>query len=633
MTRATASPLSATRALLADGRPIDAVEAALVAAWCAAHGLTPTPGGAVHAAVSAANPQLTAAFSAVEAWEVDGVVMAFETLVPANEAARYGAVFTPAPVTAFLVSEAVHRWSATNPGRDLADVTVLDPTVGAGAILAAALTQLTAATGQRPHEVANRLHGVDISPGSVRRARTLLELMCLTLGDPVIPAPHLTVGDALTVAHERRFDLVVGNPPYVRYQQLPVDERARLARLFPAVCGSGNFNLYFPFFPLAYAAAADGGQVALITPNSWLGGFAASGLRSWMKTADAVRDIVDFGHHRVFDAMTYTAVTFLAAPEAREEGELRYADVAGLPDLATLPANWATSRTQTYHVSDLPDGKPWRLAGPSAAAALAALSAHTPLTALADIRYGVTTNLNDVYLLDGARNPDGTYIKVRDGVTYALEAGITRRCVKVAGLTSQAQLDTDQTRIVYPYELTDAGPVILDEATLQNLYPNAYAYLTACRDELADRDKGKKTYAAWYAYARTQSLAPLGTTLLTPMYAKTPRFLRDDDPDSLFINGVAIAPRQISADVLGWFLNSSACRFYVTHTSTPINGGYFAYQKPQIGSFTIPELTNDQIAALREAGTSQERDALIAAAYGLTLEQLTPPAGNEDEQA
>ena len=264
-----------------DDHDLLALEHALVAGYCDHHRLRPTPGTASAACVAAADPQLVLQLADADAWSLDALVTAFETLVPAAEAAAYGAVFTPEPITAFMAREACDR--AVESGFDLAAATVVDPAVGCGALLVAILRELVARTGQAPHQVASRFTGLDVSPDSLRRAGLLLQLACLSLGDPAAPDPRLRAGDALTGEHPdaHTYTIVIGNPPYVRYQRLPEAQRAALAGKW-RTCGPGNFNLYFPFFELAHTLAAPGGVLALITPNGYFTSLSGAPVRTWM---------------------------------------------------------------------------------------------------------------------------------------------------------------------------------------------------------------------------------------------------------------------------------------------------------------------------------------------------------------
>ncbi len=61
---------------------------------------------------------------------------------------------------------------------------------------------------------------------------------------------------------------------------------------------------------------------------------------------------------------------------------------------------------------------------------------------------------------------------------------------------------TSNKYIIYPYE----NGKIIEETTFKLVNPLTYDYLLQNKIELSNRDKGNKTYPAWYAYGRSQSI-------------------------------------------------------------------------------------------------------------------------------
>ena len=623
--------VTATLSAIGAGHSLTAIEAALIQLFCEQRGLTPAPESTLAGILADDSAGILAArqsLAGLETLTLEDLVMAFETLVPPSEAKQYGAVFTPDTITSFMAEEAASRADAL--GIDLAAARVVDPAVGCAALLVAALRTITSRTGEAPHEVAGRLYGCDISKDSVSRARLLLSITCLYLGDTVEPnlTSNIVVADALlsdwdSVFGRKRFEIVLGNPPYVRFQQLSIEHREQLAARFES-CGKGNYNLYFPFFEVAYELADPGGSViSLITPNAYLASMSAGLLRSWMVRTAYLEDVVDFGHHRVFDALTYTAVTFAHRSPSRKSASFRYTALDGLAGLAKLTPNWALKDSVVATWANLTSA-PWNLVGKKDAAAVGKLTAAgARLDAIADVRFGVATCRDKLYLLSGEKDSSGNFIKVSGKKTYSIEAGITAPCARVSSLSSQSALDADASRIIYPYTLEDGHAVALDEKLLASNYPGAYAYLRSIRPELERRDKGNKTYAKWYAYARTQSLAPSGDKLLTPLYAASPRFLRDSRVESLFINGCSVtvkpgAPGWVTLDLLALILNSGVCHYFIESTAKAIDGGFFAYQKTQLGQLSIPEINSKEYARICVLSPGGQ-DRAIAKLYAATI--------------
>ncbi len=609
--------------------PLEEVEAALVAQYCQENGLVPLPGTALAelVRVGGAFTDLRDRLASAERWDLDDLVISFETCVPTAEAARYGAVFTPEAITSFMAREAIIR--RLDSGESPGEITVVDPAVGCGALLVAALRELATRSHESPSEITARLAGVDISADSIRRAHLLLSVACLALGDAAEPRARLIVGDTLTadlpalLDRAGEYSIVIANPPYVRYQVLDLATRADLAQNWEA-CGQGNFNLYFPFFEIAARLASPEGTVCYITPNGFFTGLSGSRLRGWMTQRDWLDEIVDFGQYRVFEALTYTAVTFATnRTTPRPKPTVGYVDVAGIPGLAGLPPAWEQVATTRVPLTDL-GPSPWRLVGPSRHQTVAAITARGPrLSEMATVSFGLATLRDKLYLLRGDTDADGNYVTSYQGTTYRIEPGITRRCVKVSSVQSTAELAATRTRIIYPYTLDGTQATVLDEATLTIEYPEAYKYLCAIRAELAQRDHGRKAYAAWYAYGRTQGLVPLGRKLLSPLYAAWPRFLADDNEESLFINGIAVTAREgTRLEDLAAILNSGVCRFYVEATANCIDGGFFAYQKSQLGDLGVAPLDKATRQAISRAPDPGAVDDVLARLYGIAL-----PAG------
>src|SRR5262245_2569895 len=108
-----------------------------------------------------------------------------------------GAFFTPSELCAYICD-----WAVRTSGDR-----VLEPSCGQAAFLVAAARRLDALGAPVDPE---QLVGIELHAESAVTARAVLA----AAGRPAL----VTVGDFFAVPGERRFDAVVGNPPYVRYQ-------------------------------------------------------------------------------------------------------------------------------------------------------------------------------------------------------------------------------------------------------------------------------------------------------------------------------------------------------------------------------------------------------------------------------
>ncbi len=106
-----------------------------------------------------------------------------------------GAFFTPDAITRYITDWAIRS----------SQDTVLEPSAGDAAFLVQAVRRLREHGHQTP-----RVDGVEIHPHSARVARERVEEAGGT--------PRLTVNDFFLVEPDARYSVVIGNPPYIRYQ-------------------------------------------------------------------------------------------------------------------------------------------------------------------------------------------------------------------------------------------------------------------------------------------------------------------------------------------------------------------------------------------------------------------------------
>jgi hypothetical protein len=93
----------------------------------------------------------------------------------------------------------------------------------------------------------------------------------------------------------RKFDVAVGNPPYVRFQFVSAEDRRRAVGIGSrlGVAGPAVSNLWIPVFLLALERLRVGGAFAFILPMEFMTGVAAGRVREWLirNTADLTVDL------------------------------------------------------------------------------------------------------------------------------------------------------------------------------------------------------------------------------------------------------------------------------------------------------------------------------------------------------
>jgi adenine-specific DNA-methyltransferase len=95
---------------------------------------------------------------------------------------------------------------------------------------------------------------------------------------------------------EEKFACIIGNPPYVRYQDISRETRALLA----AEHFDGRSNLYLFFIEKCLRHLAPGGELIFITPRDFLKATSAVKLNRLLFEQGTITDAIELGDARVF---------------------------------------------------------------------------------------------------------------------------------------------------------------------------------------------------------------------------------------------------------------------------------------------------------------------------------------------
>lgn len=551
------------------------------------------------------------------------LIKLFELLIPEQDKKLNGAFFTPQIITDFMVSEVI---SSQN-------ITICDPSCGCGAFLIAAAKHMRKMFGIKYVKIIeNHLYGADISDYSARRGKLLLSLLALENGEDIHKIRfNIKQADSLKenwellfpdILRKGGFDVIVGNPPYVKYQDLSHNLRKDLYDNWQTL-KSGAYNLYFAFFELGINLLNKNGVLGYITPNNYFTSLSGLNLRKYLTQNKLVKKILDFNHLKIFEVQTYTCITFLSK---RSCDTFLYEKIDAKDKLNNDGLKGV--KYSTVNLLDLNDRK-WRLLRASDQNNIKRIEMlPISLSDLVNIRVGVATCKDTIYFIDGDTLVNGYYIKSYKSQDYLIESDITKPIIKVSDLKSQEDVNCNTRRIIFPYHKINNKVALISEGQLKEKYPECYKYLLAAKEELAGRDKGRTEYLEWYAYARTQGLNFWGRKLLTPTFSAEPRFLLENVYDSLFCNGYAIFEKEddglfngthVDLDALSKILNSKVMDYYVRNTSVQIEGGYPCYQKNFIEHFRLPVLSPQEIGYLKSENNKGRIDAFLINKYQIAI--------------
>ena len=408
----------------------------------------------------------------------------FESAVIATDTAELrkarGAFFTPDAITRYIT-----RWAVRTP-----QDTVLDPSAGDAAFLVQAVRRLREHGCQTP-----RVDGVEIHPHSASVARQRI----VDAGG----SPYLKANDFFLVEAEPNYSVVVGNPPYIRYQDFAGEPRvrARAAALRAGVSLTALASSWAAFTIHAALFLKPGGRMGLVLPAELLSVNYASAVRQFLFNRFRSVELVLFTE-QVFPEAEADVVLLLA--DGFDEGPTDHATIYQAHDaeaLATLgvPLKWKPVDPAAKWTGLLVD--------PNAVEPLRTLRStghFTSLDAWGDTTLGMVTGNNRYFALSPAR--------VRT-------LGLTRRDLIRLSPPGSSHLRGLELTSGAMTRLGQEGKATWLFRPSSSPSPAAQAYIEAGRLAGVDEAYKCRVRKPWYRVP----LLPPADLLLTCMNADTPR--------------------------------------------------------------------------------------------------------------
>ena len=519
-----------------------------------------------------------------------------------------GSYYTPTNVVSYIVKNTM-----------LNDVgSICDPACGSGAFLVESAKFIKQKSNLTYASIFEELlFGVDILPASVERTKIILSLLAILNGEDEDFNFNLCEGDSLVFDWEanfgaKRFDYVVGNPPYVRTKNLRIEVRESMKKWSTA--DFGNADLYIPFFELATKITSEKGKIGFITPSTYLTSFNAKLVRKFLSHNKFLKRIIDFNGWQVFGgATTYTCITIL---DKEKSESLEFSLVDSQEKLKNLDS-LVFNKIETDSLNE----DEWRLLSKEDAEKIFKIeNAGSPLFKYVNkFVTGLATLNNDLFLLKDGNDTNEFLQKEYKGQVFLIERGITKKIIKPNRVKSIASLANSRERIIYPYTYEHTSRAkLISEAFFKQSFPKAYQYLCAIRSDLELRDRGGKKYEAWYAYGRTQGLNNFGEKIILPMMDNKPSFITVLDKDTLIYCGYAIFPKKKEDFlILEKILNSNIMWFYIKKTSKNYSGGFKSFAKNYVKNFSIPNLSDQEKSTFLHMGDKREIENFLEKKYQL----------------
>ncbi|WP_343602234.1 Eco57I restriction-modification methylase domain-containing protein [Mycobacterium sp.] len=535
----------------------------------------------------------------------------------------YGEVFTRRWVVTTLLD--LTRYT---PDRDLAALQLVEPSCGSGAFLGPIIERLTASAlgyGRDLASLADSVRAYDLQARHVEASRHVCRDLLVDAGASHTVATDLAqrwvqhgdfllLGTGLDSGPEvPNADVVIGNPPYIRHDELAVGLAAEYRRTWPTM--RGRCDVYVGFIERALRTLKPGGRLGFICADRWMHNQYGASLRALVARRFAVEHVWTMHDVDAFETQVsaYPAITVLA--NARQESAIvanttaAFGEASARRLAATMADDACTEYTGTGVAAHrLPrwfsgDGL-WPTGSSARLALIEHLNDHFgPLhdpRAGTRVGIGIATGADKVYVTTDA-----------DAVEH-------ERLVPLATQRDLAsgRFEWHGTYLVNPWA---------DDGSLVSLgdYPRLAAYLSN-HPALRERFVARKSPAAWY---RT-------IDKLNPALTARPKLLLQDmkahihpvlEPGGHYPhhNLYYVVSDAWDIEVLGGLLLSRVAQAYIEAYCVRMRGGTLRFQAQYLKQIRVPapESIGPSLAeSLRGAFLARDVEAatrLAAQAYGI----------------
>lgn len=458
--------------------------------------------------------------------------------------------------------------------RDLSGVRFLDPAGGDGIFILTALERLYASSRKHSFDFAKSLsnmHVVEVDEKRADRLSKSVEEKLRTLVGRAEEFPQIILKADFLASDIPESDVIAGNPPYIRYDNMPTERRDFFRRRFELF--RGRCDMYVVFFERSFELLSDRGLVCFITPDRWLRNQYGEPLRNYVTTNLGVLAILNLDGTNPFEEEV-SGYPMISLISRKKGSNTRYAEVHRLQDLGHTVASMT--------VKDIP------------------LNLRVPIREFPPRKAGLRwtfANEEQSGLPDSFQTIEEQGFKIGIGVATGADAVFIGRRLKDM-VEAELLLPILLSRDVVDGRIRWSGNFVLNPFDKEgklvdlDLYPRAKQYLMRNRKALESRHVAQRNPNHWY---RT-------IDRITPELLSKPKLLFPDITKSRLValdqgryyphhNLYYVTGQSIQdLEVLGALCMSEIFASQLNAQSVKMRGGYARHQAQNIRLIRLPDV-------------------------------------------
>lgn len=302
------------------------------------------------------------------------------------------------------------------------------------------------------------------------------------------------------------FDIVIANPPYVRHEKIK-DQKEGLKKQGYEVFNSTS-DLYTYFYEKGYDLLKDNGTLTFISSNKWMRAKYGENLRKFLKEKTILKEMIDFGGYKVFDATVDTNIIIFEKEKEQDKNEFWYLNVENDFDGKDI-IEYFNKKGNVIEQADLSDSA-WTLADDKVLALKKKIeSVGKPLKDWdVGIFYGIKTGFNDTFIINTAKR-DEILANCKDDSERTRTEEIIKPILRGRDIGKYYYKWAGLWVIFIPWHFplhkdeSIQGASKKAEEEFQKQFPAVYHHLSQYKDALSKRNKDETGIRyEWYALQR-----------------------------------------------------------------------------------------------------------------------------------
>ena len=351
-----------------------------------------------------------------------------------------------------------------------------------------------------------------------------------------------------------KFDFIVGNPPYITYTKLSVDDRKYLKNNFNA-CKVGKFDYCYAFIEKSIDSLSEKGKMSYLIPSSIFKTVFGKNLREYMKPY--ICQIIDYTKDKIFDnALVKSAI--IVFDKEKNTDSIIYTDESNHQKIRIFKDNlkdkWVFS--DDVNVGERRFGDYFT------------------------VSHVVATLLNEAFVISDYEEY-GDY--------YVVNGKLIEKEIVKDTTTPRTYRNGKQEKIIFPYAYDEKGKLLrYSEQEFKLKFKEAYKYLQSFKDKLDARTS--ESNVSWFEYGRSQALNKMNTEkLLIPIVITGKIEIQRIGETSIPYAGVFVTTNnkdeKYSLEYAKKLLESQSFVNYIENLGINISGSSFRITSKDIGDY------------------------------------------------